>query len=148
MKLLHPTDFSECAEHARDQALGLARALGAELILLHVSVEAPLYGEGLLGMAETERVYEAQRKWAETELAARAAALGQTGVAVRWLRRTGVPHEEIVEAAGDEQADMIVIGTHGRGGLNRVLLGSVADRVVRLAPCPVLTVRSPEGARG
>ena len=57
--------------------------------------------------------------------------------------RTGVPHEEIVALAQDERADLIVIGTHGRGGINRALLGSVADRVVRLAPCPVLTVREP-----
>jgi nucleotide-binding universal stress UspA family protein len=57
--------------------------------------------------------------------------------------RSGVPHQEIVALARDERADLIVIGTHGRGGINRALLGSVADRVVRLAPCPVLTVREP-----
>jgi nucleotide-binding universal stress UspA family protein len=54
-----------------------------------------------------------------------------------------VPHEEIVALATDELADLLVIGTHGRGGMSRALLGSVADRVVRLAPCPVLTVRGP-----
>ena len=55
-----------------------------------------------------------------------------------------MPHEEIVSAAGRERADLIVIGTHGRGGLDRALLGSVADRVIRLAPCPVVTVRDTE----
>ncbi|MGH7400110.1 MAG: universal stress protein, partial [Candidatus Rokuibacteriota bacterium] len=58
--------------------------------------------------------------------------------------RTGAAHREVVALATDERADLIVIGTHGRGGVDRALLGSVADRVVRLAPCPVLTVR--EGA--
>ena len=59
------------------------------------------------------------------------------------VMRTGVPHEEIVALATDELADLLVIGTHGRGGVSRALIGSVADRVVRLAPCPVLTVRGP-----
>jgi nucleotide-binding universal stress UspA family protein len=54
-----------------------------------------------------------------------------------------VPHDEIVALATDERADLVVIGTHGRGGVNRALLGSVADRVVRLSPCPVLTIREP-----
>jgi nucleotide-binding universal stress UspA family protein len=58
--------------------------------------------------------------------------------------RTGVPHGEIVAAATDERADLIVLGTQGRGGLEHALLGSVAERVVRLAPCPVLTVRAPK----
>jgi nucleotide-binding universal stress UspA family protein len=64
-------------------------------------------------------------------------------LATRWLLRTGVPHEEIARAATEERADYIVIGTRGRGGLERALLGSVADRVVRTAPCPVVTVRQP-----
>jgi nucleotide-binding universal stress UspA family protein len=66
--------------------------------------------------------------------------------APEWVLRAGTPHEQIVGAAQDEKADVIVIGTHGRTGVNRMLLGSVAERVVRLAPCPVLTVRPPEEA--
>jgi nucleotide-binding universal stress UspA family protein len=65
------------------------------------------------------------------------------GLSARVALRTGVAHQEIVALATDERADAIVIGTHGRGGIDRALLGSVADRVVRLAPCPVLTVREP-----
>ncbi|MEK7715145.1 MAG: universal stress protein, partial [candidate division NC10 bacterium] len=67
------------------------------------------------------------------------------GIPVRWALEVGVPFEEIVKAAEKEGADMIVMGTHGRSGLNRLLLGSVAERVIRLAPCPVLTVRQPQG---
>ena len=58
--------------------------------------------------------------------------------------RTGVPHEEIVATARDEGADLIAMGTHGRGGLNRLVLGSVCDRVIRLSSCPVLAVRESE----
>ena len=141
MKILHPTDFSDCAAEAQEEASRLARVLGAELVLLHVSVEAPLYAEGLIGVKDVRKVYEAQRKWAEETLDARAAALRDTGVTSRALVRVGVPAEEIVKAAAEEGVDMIVMGTHGRGGLSRFFLGSVADRVIRTARCPVLTVR-------
>ena len=148
MKILHPTDFSECAALAEQQALALAQRLGGEIILFQALVEAPLYGEGLLNAREAQKVYDAQRTWAEQSLAARAAQLGQAGVTARWRVSVGVPFEEIVKAAQEERADMIVIGTHGRGGLNSLLLGSVAERVIRTAPCPVLTVRQTKGGAG
>ena len=72
------------------------------------------------------------------------ATAAAAGISARWVLRTGVPYKEIVGAAARERADLIVIGTHGRGGLDRALLGSVADRVIRLAPCPVVTVRGRE----
>jgi len=145
MKILHPTDFSECAALAEKQALALAQKLGGEIVLFQAVVEAPLYGEGLLNVREAQKVYDAQRSWAEESLAARAAQLGESGVSARWRVSTGAPFEEIVKAAKEEQVDMIVLGTHGRGGLNRLLLGSVAERVIRTAPCPVLTVRQTKG---
>ena len=92
-------------------------------------------------MPTVRSVYDAQRKWAEETLEARAADLSQSGTKASWRVQVGVPFEEIVKIAEEERADMIVMGTHGRGGLNRMLLGSVAERVIRLAPCPVLTVR-------
>ena len=141
MKILHPTDFSECAEQARAQAIRLARAMGAEIILFHVSVETPLYAEGMMAAGTVQRVYEAQRKWAEEALEAGAAETRVAGVPARWKLTAGVPFDAIVQAAEEEGADMIVMGTHGRRGLEGLLLGSVANRVVRLAGCPVLTVR-------
>jgi nucleotide-binding universal stress UspA family protein len=141
MKILHPTDFSECAEQARTHAVELARALDAELILFHVSVQAPLYAEGLISMKEVQQVFEAQRKWAEETLEARAGEMRGAGIITRWEIAVGVPFEEIVKAAEKEKADLIVMGTHGRHGLERLLVGSVATRVLRTAPCPVLTVR-------
>jgi universal stress protein A len=141
MTILHPTDFSEAAEQAQREALRLAHALDGELILLHVAVETPLYGEGLLNTDGVREVFAAARKWATATLEERTATIRDHGLAVRWLLRTGVAHEEIVKTAAEEGADYIVMGTHGRGALDRLLLGSVADRVVRTAPCPVVTVR-------
>jgi nucleotide-binding universal stress UspA family protein len=141
--ILIPTDFSECARHAEETAMTLARALGAELTLLHVSVETPLYNEGMRGLVEPRKVYEAQREWAQTTLAARAAEMRGTGVAAHGVLRSGVAVDEILKLATEEHCDLIVMGTHGRGGLSRFFLGSLADRIIRLAPCPVTTVRPP-----
>jgi nucleotide-binding universal stress UspA family protein len=142
-KILIPTDFSDCARHAEETAMTLGRGLGAELILLHVSVEIPLYNEGMRGLVDPRKVYAAQREWAETTLAARAAEIRGAGVSAHGVIRSGVAVDEILKLAAEERCDLIVIGTHGRGGLSRFFLGSVADRVVRLAPCPVMTVRLP-----
>jgi len=140
-KILVPTDFSECARRAEETAVALGRGLGAELILLHISVETPLYNEGMRSLVDPRKVYQAQREWAETTLAARAAELRGTGASAHGVIRSGVAVDEILKLASEERCDLIVIGTHGRGGLSRFLLGSVADRVVRLASCPVMTVR-------
>ena len=148
MKILHPTDFSECAVEAERHAVRLVEDLDGELVLVQVLVEAPHYGEGLLNIREAQTIYDAQRKWAEDTLEARCGQWRQSGIKARWRLEVGVPFEEIVKAAEEEHADMIVMGTHGRSGLNRLLLGSVAERVVRLALCPVLTVRQKkEGAK-
>ncbi|HSE94887.1 MAG TPA: universal stress protein [Methylomirabilota bacterium] len=143
MTLLCPTDFSECADAAQAVAARLARRLQADLVLLHVAVEAPLYHEGWASTAEVRRVFEIQRQWAKDTLDDRATEIHGTGVTARGAVVDGVAHEAIVAEAERLGAEMIVMGTHGRGGLARFLLGSVADRVIRLAPCPVLTVRGP-----
>jgi nucleotide-binding universal stress UspA family protein len=139
--IVHPTDFSEQADKAEHEAVRLARSLDAELVLLHVSVETPLYGETAFAMPDVKQVYESQARWAEERLTARADALNKAGVRTRWQRRVGNAHETICDVAVEELATYIVMGTHGRGGLERFMLGSVADRVIRSAPCPVLTVR-------
>lgn len=160
-RILVPTDFSPQAERAWSTAQRLAGALGAELLLLHV-----LVGEDMLRSLEADEHRAADRsahvaeelniphlsfdleskietsasQWAQQRLADWAARPG-TAPKVRTLLRVGAPHREIVAAIREEQADLVVIGTHGRGGLERFLLGSVADRVIRTAPCPVLAVR-------
>ncbi len=142
-RIVVPTDFSRCAEEAWALAQRLADAFGSELLLLHVLVEAPLFQEGPFSMDKARRVYEAARKWAEESLEQWVGTARGKGLKVRWVLRTGVPYREITALATDERADLVLMGTHGRGGIDRALLGSVADRVVRLAPCPVLTVREP-----
>jgi nucleotide-binding universal stress UspA family protein len=141
VKIIHPTDFSECAEQARALAVQLARTLGAELILLHIAVEAPLFREGLTRASELERFFAEQREWARRALEERAAEARGQGVPTLARVVTGAPHQEIVETAKQEGAAFIVMGTHGRGALERFFLGSVADRVIRDAPCAVVTRR-------
>ena len=141
-RIVVPTDFSDCAEEAWGLAQRLAAASGAELVLVHVLVEAPLFNEGPFTMDRVRKVYEAARKWGQESLDAWMAEAQTKGLKARVSLRTGVPYREIVDLVTDERADLVVIGTHGRGGIDRALLGSVADRVVRLAPCPVLTVRA------
>jgi nucleotide-binding universal stress UspA family protein len=138
-RIVCATDFSERAADAERRAARLARALGAELVLAHVASEAPLWRESFY-TPDLRAVFEGQRKWAADTLAARAEALAAQGVAARIVVRVGLPWEEIVRLAAEEHADMIVMGTQGRTGLDRLLLGSVAERVIRRAPCPVLAV--------
>ena len=134
------TDFSPTAEHAQRVAHRLAAAFGAELHLLHVRVllEDPHLGE--------EQRHQFERMLSDSDASTRG-ALEAAGAAAADVRT--VPHlvrglsesEAIAETARDLDADLIVMGTHGRRGLSHVLLGSVAERVVRSAPVPVLTVR-------
>jgi len=142
-RIVVPTDFSECSQEAWELGRRVAAAPGSELVLAHVLTEVPLYGEGVLNIDTARKVREGARKWAEGALEDLVRKARAEGLNARAAIRTGVPHLEIVALARDERADLIVIGTHGRGGINRALLGSVTDRVVRLAPCPVLTVREP-----
>jgi nucleotide-binding universal stress UspA family protein len=93
-------------------------------------------------MDRVHNVFEAARKWGQGSLDAWMNQAQAKGLKARVALRTGVPYREIVDLVTDERADLVVIGTHGRGGIDRALLGSVADRVVRLVPCPVLTVRA------
>jgi nucleotide-binding universal stress UspA family protein len=140
-RIVVPTDFSTCSEEAWRVARSVATTSRGELVLTHVLTEAPLYRESV--MTQIRPVYEGARKWAEATLEDWVAKARAEGLNARAALRTGVPYQEVVALATDERADLIVIGTHGRGGIDRALLGSVADRVVRLAPCPVLTVREP-----
>jgi nucleotide-binding universal stress UspA family protein len=146
-RIVCPTDFSEPAVLAERQAVRLALALGAEVVLLHVATEAALWRESVF-TADLRGVFEAQRKWAQEALAQRAVALAKEGVTARGVVKVGAAWSEIVRFATDEHADMIVMGTQGRTGLEHLLLGSVAERVVRHAPCPVLTVRPNPASEG
>ena len=142
-RIVAPTDFSDCAEEAWSLAQRTAQMLGSEMVLVHVFVEPPLYGDAYGGAAAWQVLVEAE-KWVADELEKWAAEARKRKITVRTVARNGSPSAEIVELASEEHADLVIMGTHGRGGMSRVLLGSVADRVIRTAPCPVLTVRKPE----
>ena len=142
-RIVVPLDFSTCGELAWELARRLTDGRGGELILTHVMSEAPSWGEGPFTMHRAQHVLDSARQWVETELERRATDARARGLTVRVALRSATPWQENVDLATAERADLIVLGTHGRGGLGRALLGSVADRVVRMAPCPVLTVREP-----
>ena len=145
-KILCPTDFSENSEHALKYALALATLSQADLQLFHVvepitypqSTEffEPVLDEVEL-MMKMETAFQQQLEDQVTTLKAKYPKIKGKLV-------TGNTFLEIIQAARDDDVDMIVMGTHGRTGLAHVLIGSVAERVVREAPCPVLTVKHPE----
>jgi nucleotide-binding universal stress UspA family protein len=142
-KILAPTDFSEHAENALRFACGLAQRLGAELHLLHILSEiVPTGPDPLLTPVlppEYYRESEVQSREALAKLIQPSWAVPPVvETAVRW----DSPVEGIVTYAREAGVDLIVIATHGRTGLSHVLLGSVAERIVREASCPVLTIRS------
>lgn len=140
-RILCPTDFSPTAAAAAKQAATLARTFGSELILLHVLpiLSYPLRG---LGMAEAFPNLQAElHTRAKERLAAARTELG-TDLTVRTELRDGDPRDQVLAAAKDNKAELIVMGTSGHTGLKHMLLGSTAERVVRLADCPVLTVRT------
>jgi nucleotide-binding universal stress UspA family protein len=144
--VLLPTDFSEDARHAAHIVRRLLPnvAREARMVLLHayhLPVEYTAYGTIPTGLSYQQDVAAI----AEEKLASMADDLGTEGLEVETLAREGYPPEVIVEAARELEADVIALGTHGRTGLRHLLLGSNAQRVVSLAPCPVLTVRHPEG---
>jgi universal stress protein A len=137
--ILHPTDFSQSASQALGMAGSLAREHGAKLILLHV---AQLPVSSVAGLP-VPRPPPPTGDWSglRAELDGLAAGIKNLTVESRLLE--GEPVSTIVDLAREIGADMIVIGSHGRTGLSRVLLGSVAEHVVRKAGCPVLTVKTP-----
>jgi nucleotide-binding universal stress UspA family protein len=137
--ILVPVDFSVLSAQAVDYAVELAKALGAKITLLH-AYEPPAIGyPDTAGLAL--EVAEACRRSAETALDTEARERAASGLSLTHELRQGPAWIEIVEAAKERGADLIVMGTHGRGGLSHFLLGSVAERVVRSSPIPVLTVR-------
>ena len=138
-KILVPTDYSDTAEHGTRYALELAQALGAKVTILHVYV-IPTPPEG--GGFASDFVRETQQV-AEKELQQATAKYQGTPALAAAKLATGEPTDAILNAARELGADLIVIGTHGRSGVRRMLLGSVAESVLRAAPCPVLAIRSP-----
>ncbi|OGW58940.1 MAG: hypothetical protein A2Y48_08535 [Nitrospirae bacterium RIFCSPLOW2_12_42_9] len=137
-KILFPTDFSESAENASRYALSLAKKYASKVYVIHV-IEPFTY------TTEFGLDFSAQLK--EMEASARrllddiAASIKKTNLDVESVLITGEPFVEIIKYARKEQVDLIVMATHGRSGIEHMLMGSVAEKVVRKSPCPVLTIK-------
>ena len=135
--ILHPTDFSEPAAFAFRLACTLARDYGSRLVVLHVA-EPPMAfaGEGVLMLPAAVDLQPLRERLQQLRP-------GDPKVPLDHMLVEGAAVHEILRVAEETKCDMIVIGTHGRTGLGRLLMGSVAEQVVRRAPCPVITVKTP-----
>jgi nucleotide-binding universal stress UspA family protein len=136
-RILLATDLSAASEGATRQAIDLARDLGAKLLI--VSVIDPT-ARGIPG-GRVERMDQRRRS---REVAAQAVVIRgrEAGVPVSFMVWEGEPGPSIVDVATSEQVDIVIVGSHGRGSMGRLLIGSVSEHVVRHAPCPVLVVRA------
>ena len=143
-KILVPTDFSASSDQAIDYAAMIAKAFKANIILLHIAEAIPYDASDSLIVVEG---WPTLHKIAQARLNEVRKKLVAKGLAVKTHMLLGSPYREIVGKAKQEKADMIVMGTHGRRGVDHFLLGSVAEKVVRLAGCPVVTVRLTSGVK-
>ena len=142
-RILLPSDFSENAQRATDFACGLAEKFGAELHLLHVCQQAAAMLPELAGNEAAARHYEHDAEQAAIrQLEGLLDPTWSAGRLIVRATRSGSPVAEIPRYASESAVDLIVLGTHGRTGLAHLLMGSVAENVVRHAHCPVLTIRS------
>ena len=137
-RIVVATDFSAPSDAALEVAVDLARRLGAELILVHACEE--------LGVVPGSDLAEEARAKAQVELDMRLAALQRRDVRARGSVRGGLPLDEIVAAAVEERAGLLVLGTEGGSRLAEALFGSLVGSVLYQAPCPVVTVRIPKDA--
>lgn len=141
-KILCPYDFSECAKHALKFAIKFAYAFKAKLYLLHAfDVRAYDYSEPVYGISVP---IKDAISIVQTELANSIPDKIKNELQVETVVVPGVPFYEIIKFANENRINLIVMGTHGRTGIVHILIGSVAEKVVRKASCPVLTVRYPE----
>ena len=143
-RILHPTDFSSASRPAFARAVAEARQTRGALVLIHVL--APVIpigagGEGYISPSVYDQMEKSARAWAGKQMDRLLAKARTARVRARGILVGGVAHEQIVRAAKRQKAGVIIMGTHGRTGVARFFLGSVAARVAATASCPVLTVR-------
>jgi nucleotide-binding universal stress UspA family protein len=141
-RILHPTDFSSASSAGFSKAVEMAKESGAELVLLHVIDQAvPIPDEGYVPPKLYDELRASALAWAKKKLDALVTKAERAGASARSLVAEGVAHEEILRAVRSLRPELVVMGTHGRTGLTRLVLGSVAARVASMSPTPVLTVR-------
>lgn len=141
-RIVHPSDFSTASGAALKKAIDMAKAGRARLLIVHVmNPVVPMAGDGYLSPKMYEDIAASTRAWARKQLDKLLAKARKSGVRATGFLLEGMAHEQIVRFARSRRADLVVMGTHGRSGLAKLFLGSVAGRVVAAAACPVLTVR-------
>jgi nucleotide-binding universal stress UspA family protein len=140
-RILHATDFSPASRRAFDTALTMAKSLNARLTIASVLPPLVTVPDQYIDAVMIDRLDRQAREWSTKHLNNLAARARKAGVKVAVVLRDGDPADQIVRACRASGADLIVVGTHGRRGLPRFFLGSVAGRVVTMASCPVVTVR-------
>ena len=149
-RILLPTDFSGCANYALPYAAAIARATGAAIICVHV-VEPIAPAVGYSGLPEPMPIADISEQLedsAERELPQLARCEDFSGLDVEQVIVHGDAAAEIVHVAGEREVDLIVVSSHGRTGLGRIIFGSTAEAVVRHASCPVLVVKPPPQEEG
>jgi nucleotide-binding universal stress UspA family protein len=147
-RILHASDFSRASAPAFRQAIEYAKKHRAELRLLHVVDPMMPMPDGYVSPPTYEGLRASAREYGRKRLARLAARAAKAGVRAAPVLREGTPWSEIVRASRGPGVELVVIGTHGRTGLSRLLLGSVASRVVGLARCPVLAVGAHAARKG
>jgi nucleotide-binding universal stress UspA family protein len=141
--ILFPTDFSEGSAQALTYAVDMAKKYGAKLYIVHVIYDIAKASGWYVPHVSVDQMYKDIEIGAKKELE-RFGVEELSGIKdIERTVITGVPHEEIVNFANKNKVDIVIIATHGRKGIDRLLFGSTAAQVVRFAPCPVLTVRLP-----
>jgi nucleotide-binding universal stress UspA family protein len=142
--IMAPTDFSEYSKQAVTSALELAQKFGAKLTILHV-IELPPYPvEGYVPPSLSATFMDDLERQATADLAQLVPEAAAANVEVARVIAVGTPYRKIIETAEAEQVDLIVMATAGRTGFSHLVMGSIAERVVRTATCPVLTIRPHE----
>jgi nucleotide-binding universal stress UspA family protein len=139
--LLVPTDFSPAAETALDRALELAAATGAKVYVMH-AYQLPIVGFPDGVMIPSAEIASNIITWAQSELAACVARRSESSVEIVPILKQADPREAVLAVAEEISADLVIMGTHGRRGIARALIGSVAESVVRVSPVPVMTVHA------
>jgi nucleotide-binding universal stress UspA family protein len=147
-RILWPTDFSALAKAALPHAVGLASVAGAELVLLHVLPLPAMYAVPEISGAVWVPLQRKIRAGAERRLRGLEKQAKGPNLRIHAVLAEGVPFLQILRVAKRLRCDLIVLATHGRTGLTHAIMGSVAENVIRRAPCPVLTVRPARFQRG
>lgn len=147
-RILYATDFSEGASQALPYAVDLAKQYNAKLYVLHVVYDFVKATGIHVPHISHDELYKELNQWVMKEMDSCCVEATRGLQNVEKVVLKGIPYEEIIKFANNEKIDIIVIGTYGRSGLERLIFGSTAERVVRSAPCAVITVRIPEYRKG